>query len=254
MRRDVCAGITRKIRTLLKLLALIILRRRVHYNAIWYISETFLSIEFSFVSPYYPAETKAWVGIVPASIAHGSEWENDNHYVEFKHVSETLQGMFKIMKNCLDHYLTTFLSLFSSCLCKIIDKNDPNFHNLWIIKDTWTFSNPGSGKWTVRLHDSNSNGKEIAYASFIVLEEITIWAGSIIDGIRYGYHFYGQKKSPEFKIILQLNEKIKSIKFAKHTGSVITVCNLQVGADLNFEPNRLSNWLRRFRYIPSGLV
>ena len=102
---EVCAGITRKIRTLL-------LRRRVHYNAIWYISETFLSIEFSFVSPYYPAETKAWVGIVPASIAHGSEWENDNHDVEFKHVSETLKGMFKIIKNCLDHYLTTFLSLF----------------------------------------------------------------------------------------------------------------------------------------------
>ena len=79
------------------------------------------------------------------------------------------------------------------------------------------------------MHDNNSNGKEIAYASFIVLEEITIWAGSIIDAIRVGDVIYGQKKSsnpPEFKIILQLNEKIKSIKFAKYTGSVITACNL----------------------------
>ena len=122
----------------------------------------------------------------------------------------------------------------------MIDKNDRNFLNLLINEDTWTFSNPGSGKWTVRLHDNNSNGKEIAYASFIVLEEITIWAGSIIDAIRVGDHIYGQKKSsnpPEFKIILQLNEKIKSIKFAKYTGSVITAYNLQVDADLNFETN-----------------
>ena len=89
------------------------------------------------------------------------------------------------------------------------------------------------------MHDNNSNGKEIAYASFIVLEEITIWAGSIIDAIRVGDHIYGQKKSsnpPEFKIILQLNEKIKSIKFAKYTGSVITG-----RPDLDLEPNRLSN-------------
>ena len=71
---------------------------------IWFISETLLSIEFSFVSPYLPAETNAWIGVVPASIAHGSEWENDNHDVEFKFVSETLKGMFKIMNNYLDHF------------------------------------------------------------------------------------------------------------------------------------------------------
>ena len=102
------------------------------------------------------------------------------------------------------------------------------------------------------MHDNNSNGKEIAYASFIVLEEITIWAGSIIDAIRVGDHIYGQKKSsnpPEFKIILQLNEKIKSIKFAKYTGSVITSCNLQVGADLNFEPNRSNSFIYYSRFI-----
>ena len=34
--------------------------------------------------------------------------------------------------------------------------------------DTLTLPNPGNGKWTIRLNDNNDNGKQIAYASFIV--------------------------------------------------------------------------------------
>ena len=36
------------------------------------------------------------------------------------------------------------------------------------LSDTFTLSNPGNGDWTIRLHDNNNNGEEIAYASFTV--------------------------------------------------------------------------------------
>ena len=55
-------------------------------------------IEFHFVSPYYPAEDKAWIGIIPASIPHGSEWNNDKHDVSLKHLDGALQGKFEICK------------------------------------------------------------------------------------------------------------------------------------------------------------
>ena len=61
---------------------------------------TFISsedIEFHFISPYYADEEKAWVGIVPASIPHGSEWENKIHVVDFKNLEGSLQAMFEMI-------------------------------------------------------------------------------------------------------------------------------------------------------------
>ena len=55
-------------------------------------------IEFHFISPYYADEGKAWVGIVPASVPHGSEWENKNHVVSFKNLEGSLQAMFEIIR------------------------------------------------------------------------------------------------------------------------------------------------------------
>ena len=55
------------------------------------------NIEFNFISPYYTDEEKAWIGIVPASIPHGSEWENKNHVVSFQNLDGSLQAKFQII-------------------------------------------------------------------------------------------------------------------------------------------------------------
>ena len=55
-------------------------------------------IEFHFISPYYADEEKAWVGIVPASVPHGSEWENKNHVVSFQNLEGSLQVMFEMIR------------------------------------------------------------------------------------------------------------------------------------------------------------
>ena len=55
------------------------------------------NIEFNFISPYYADEEQAWVGIVPASIPHGSEWENKNHVVTFQNLDGSLQAKFQII-------------------------------------------------------------------------------------------------------------------------------------------------------------
>jgi len=55
------------------------------------------NIEFQFISPYYPSEEKAWIGIVPASIPHGSEWENKNHVINFQNLDGSLQAKFEII-------------------------------------------------------------------------------------------------------------------------------------------------------------
>ena len=60
------------------------------------------NIEFHFISPYYADEEKAWVGIVPASIPHGSEWENKNHVVSFQNLDGSLQAKFQIIPNAMN--------------------------------------------------------------------------------------------------------------------------------------------------------
>ena len=55
-------------------------------------------IEFNFISPYHADEGNAWIGIVPASIPHGSEWENKNHVVSFKNIEGSLRAMFEIIR------------------------------------------------------------------------------------------------------------------------------------------------------------
>ena len=55
-------------------------------------------IEFHFISPYYANEDQAWVGIVPASIPHGSEWENKNHVVSFQNLEGSLQVKFEMIR------------------------------------------------------------------------------------------------------------------------------------------------------------
>ena len=82
-------------------------------------------IFFTFKTNGAKVESSAWIGIVPASISHGSERNNDSHDKSFKYLSG---------------------------------------------KTTATFDlpNPGRGSWTVRLHDTDSNGKELAYAFFTV--------------------------------------------------------------------------------------
>ena len=63
------------------------------------------NIEFQFISPYYPSEEKAWIGIVPASIPHGSEWENKNHVINFQNLDGSLQAKFENIPRALSFLL-----------------------------------------------------------------------------------------------------------------------------------------------------
>ena len=49
-------------------------------------------IEFEFESPYFKKEDAAWIGIVPASIAHGSEWMNDQHVVSYNYLDGAIRA------------------------------------------------------------------------------------------------------------------------------------------------------------------
>ena len=82
-------------------------------------------IYFTFWTNGVKVENNAWVGIVPASISHGSESFNDSNLKSYKYL----------------HGKTTA---------------------------TFDLPNPGRGSWTVRLHDTDYGGKELAYAHFIV--------------------------------------------------------------------------------------
>ena len=73
------------------------------YNVCEYdegLNETAISIDFEYISPYFPAENEAWIGIVPASIPHGLEFENDNSDVSFKRLEESLQVKFSKKMMC----------------------------------------------------------------------------------------------------------------------------------------------------------
>ena len=53
-------------------------------------------------------------------------------------------------------------------------------------KGTISFPNPGNGEWTMRLHDKDVDGREIAYASFTVSDfcvRITSGLDQILCGI-----------------------------------------------------------------------
>ena len=82
-------------------------------------------IVFTFWTNGVKVASNAWIGIVPASIPHGSESTNDGHDKSFKYLSGKTTATFDLR-------------------------------------------NPGRGKWTVRFHDTDSGGQEIAFASFVV--------------------------------------------------------------------------------------
>mgnify|MGYP001067284206 CR=1 FL=1 len=68
----------------------------------------------------------AWIGIIPSSIPHGDERQNDNHDITYQYLKKRTSG-------------------------------------------TMTFTAPKAGDWDFRLHDTDSNGKEFASASFRVI-------------------------------------------------------------------------------------
>jgi len=49
-------------------------------------------IEFTFWAPKYPSNGSAWIGIIPASISHGSEYENDRHDKSYKYLRGATTG------------------------------------------------------------------------------------------------------------------------------------------------------------------
>jgi hypothetical protein len=68
----------------------------------------------------------AWIGIIPSSVAHGSEGENDKHDLSYKYLKGKSSGAF-------------------------------------------TFTAPKKrGSFDFRMHDTDSNGKEVASATFTV--------------------------------------------------------------------------------------
>ena len=71
--------------------------------------------------------------------------------------------------------------------------------------DTLTLSNPGNGDWTIRLHDNNNNGEEIAYASFTV-SEFCVRIKSGLDGSLCGT--YDQNEDNWAGSELEVNARI----------------------------------------------
>ena len=80
-------------------------------------------IVFTFWSQEY--SDYAWIGIIPASIPHGSEKINDQYDKSYSYLYGATTGK-------------------------------------------WKLPNPGLGNWTIRLHDTDFDGNEIAYAPFSV--------------------------------------------------------------------------------------
>ena len=73
-------------------------------------------------------DSKAWIGIIPANIAHGSEAENDRHDLTYQYLRKSTGGEMK-------------------------------------------FKAPGTpGSYDFRMHDTDSNGKEVASVTFAVLK------------------------------------------------------------------------------------
>jgi len=70
-------------------------------------------------------EPKAWVGIIPSSVAHGNEAVNDQHDISYQYLNKSKGG-------------------------------------------TLTFTAPPPGSYDFRMHDTDSNGLEIATVSFTV--------------------------------------------------------------------------------------
>jgi hypothetical protein len=71
-------------------------------------------------------EGNAWIGIIPSSVAHGSEAENDKHDLTYQYLNKKVAG-------------------------------------------TMTFTAPEkAGAYDFRMHDTDSDGKEVTSVSFTV--------------------------------------------------------------------------------------
>ncbi|HOY39778.1 MAG: hypothetical protein KBB11_03930 [Bacteroidales bacterium] len=82
-----------------------------------------IKLSFTALSSY---ESNAWIGIVPSSIAHGSEDVNDQHDITYQYLNGKTSGVL-------------------------------------------SFTAPAAeGNYDFRLHNSDNNGKEVAYFSFTV--------------------------------------------------------------------------------------
>lgn len=87
------------------------------------------AIEIAFTAPATYA-SNAWVGIIPSSVPHGSEVENDKHDISYVYLSNRSSGVLK-------------------------------------------FTAPKqTGRFDFRMHDTDSNGKEVASVSFEVSNQI----------------------------------------------------------------------------------
>lgn len=87
------------------------------------------AIEIAFTAPATYA-SNAWVGIIPSSVPHGSEVENDKHDISYVYLSNRSSGVLK-------------------------------------------FTAPKqTGRFDFRMHDTDSNGKEVASVSFEVRNQI----------------------------------------------------------------------------------
>ena len=53
---------------------------------------TYEEIEFTFLAPKDALTDSAWIGIIPASISHGSENRNDNHDKSYKYLRGATTG------------------------------------------------------------------------------------------------------------------------------------------------------------------
>ena len=49
-------------------------------------------IKFTFRAPKHALTKSAWIGIIPASISHGSEYENDKHDKGYKYLGSATMG------------------------------------------------------------------------------------------------------------------------------------------------------------------
>jgi len=103
----------------------------------------------------------AWIGLIPANITHGSEFENDKHDVAYQKLNKLSTGVM-------------------------------------------VFKAPAkTGQWDLRMHDSDSNGREVTFITFTVtsddsaLYELYLDKNQFTPGEEIRVHFSASPGWPE---------------------------------------------------------